>query len=712
MTDLRSPGDYDGTAAGAQHQPLVLAIDGGRSTMHGTDRRSVSDFGFAADHAIGYRADIDGLRAIAVLSVVTFHAFPNALRSGFVGVDIFFVISGYLITSIILTDLAAERFTLANFYARRIRRIFPALIVVLSFCLIAGAFLLLPDDFARLGKHTAAGAGFIANLAFWQEANYFDVASDSKVLLHLWSLGVEEQFYLVWPALMLLAWRGRLNRFLLIGAILAISLAYSVKATSTDPVAAFYSPVSRLWELAAGASLANLTLFAPRAAVWIERIMAKVLVTIFFERDADPDRAYRHVLSTLGMTLVLASTVVITRRHEFPGWWALMPVTGTYLLILAGPSAWLNRWVLSNQLLVWFGLISYPLYLWHWPLLTFARIHYGSVPPPPQFVAALVAASVALAWLTYRYVEKPVRFGFKARRTVIAALVTAMIAIGAFGVADVASNGFPGRMSDEVTAWTSYFSSSSPVIQAEHKFVGQDQCNFYNVDSKIPTIAPRKAIDPSCYTKHSEKSVLILGDSNAADLYYGLKQVLPNDISVLMIYSSGCAPAPIHETALLTNHCEFANHFALERIKADPPGIILMSSNNSYDIDYIRQFTSLVKSYGVKHVLVLGQRPHWKPFLWQIVLTEYWRSTPRYIPGHQDEDLLSFGRKFQAQLRPDEPFEYVDEMAPFCKAEGCLVYLGENKREGLVTADTVHLRPATSVWLARQQLAPLILKNL
>jgi peptidoglycan/LPS O-acetylase OafA/YrhL len=186
-----------------------------------------------------YRADIDGLRAVAVFAVVIFHAFPKILRSGFVGVDIFFVISGFLITSIILNDHDRQRFSFADFYARRIRRIFPALIVVLTTCLIIGAFLLLPDDFSRLGKHATASASFIANLTFWQESNYFDVSSDTKILLHLWSLGIEEQFYLVWPAILWLIWQSKLRRPLILGAVFAGSLAYGIKTIATDPVAAF-----------------------------------------------------------------------------------------------------------------------------------------------------------------------------------------------------------------------------------------------------------------------------------------------------------------------------------------------------------------------------------------------------------------------------------------------------------------------------------------
>src|SRR3569833_379368 len=180
---------------------------------------------------ISYRPDIDGLRAIAVLSVIAFHAFPNSLKSGFVGVDIFFVISGFLITSIILNGLEKNTFSFKVFYARRIKRIFPALILVLFTCLLAGWFMFWTDEYRRLGKDAAAGAGFISNFVLWGEANYFDVASDTKILLHLWSLGIEEQYYLIWPAQTWLAWRFRLNLFTLFSAVFLASIIYTIKTT-------------------------------------------------------------------------------------------------------------------------------------------------------------------------------------------------------------------------------------------------------------------------------------------------------------------------------------------------------------------------------------------------------------------------------------------------------------------------------------------------
>jgi hypothetical protein len=205
---------------------------------------------------------------------------------------------------------------------------------------------------------------------------------------------------------------------------------------------------------------------------------------------------------------------------------------------------------------------------------------------------------------------------------------------------------------------------------------------------------------------------LILGDSNAADLYFGLKATLPKDVSTLLIFSSGCAVRPVVESALQDDHCEMANYFALQRIKNDPPEIVLMSSNSSFDIDYIRKFSTLIKSYGVRHVLVLGQRPHWKPYLFKTIMRHFWYHTPRFISGHQDDELLSRGQAFEKQLKEPEPFEYVDEKAPFCNSTGCLTYLGDNRRDGLITFDDAHLRPFASIYLAKRQLIPLILKQL
>jgi hypothetical protein len=406
--------------------------------------------------------------------------------------------------------------------------------------------------------------------------------------------------------------------------------------------------------------------------------------------------------------MVLLSIFVITKRIEFPGSAALLPVVGAYLIIAAGPAAWFNRFVLSNRLLVWVGLISYPLYLWHWPLLAFSRLFYDGDSAPTALRAALMVIAIVLAWLTYQYIEKPIRFGH--RRWTTPSLAFAMVVIGAFGIVAVCEDGLPARISADKRAFITYFGSTSPVMLAEAPVFQQNQCNFSKVGVAIPTLVPRKEIDPSCYLRHSDKSVMIIGDSNAADLYYGLKTVLPPELSLLMIFSSGCQVSPVAEWYIHVHACNMANYFALERIKIDPPDVLLLSSNNSYDIEYIRKFTERVKSYGVKHVIVLGMRPHWKYALPRIVLDHFWNNTPRYIKGYLDIPAMSLTWNFQSQLRPDEAFEFVDETKAFCNEQGCLAYLGDDRRAGLLTVDGAHIRPQTSLWHAREHLAPLIMK--
>jgi peptidoglycan/LPS O-acetylase OafA/YrhL len=207
-----------------------------------------------------YRPDVDGLRAIAVLSVVIFHAFPTLLTGGFVGVDVFFVISGYLISSIIVKNLESGDLGFVEFYSRRIRRIFPVLILVLLVCLLVGWQVLMADEYAQLGLHIAAGAGFVSNFVLWAESGYFDTASDAKPLLHLWSLGIEEQFYIVWPLLMWSVHKAKIRFGLMVGLVLLVSFAWNVGTVGAQPVSAFYMPYSRVWELVIGALLAITTM--------------------------------------------------------------------------------------------------------------------------------------------------------------------------------------------------------------------------------------------------------------------------------------------------------------------------------------------------------------------------------------------------------------------------------------------------------------------
>jgi peptidoglycan/LPS O-acetylase OafA/YrhL len=352
-----------------------------------------------------YRADIDGLRAIAVAAVVLFHAFPELCPGGFIGVDVFFVISGYLISRLIFENLELGSFTLAGFYLRRIRRIFPALAVTLAAVLATGTIVLLNDEYQQLGKHIAAASSFVVNLALWEESGYFDNSAVTKPLLHLWSLGVEEQFYIIWPLLLLIGWWRGWNLFWIALTLAVISFSLNVGGVHNHPSATFYLPVTRFWELMIGAVLA----FAA---------LPKLVPTA------------RNAVAAVGAGLIGIGFVTINDEN-FPGWWALLPTLGTAFLIAAGDRAGLNRSILSNRVLVSIGLISYPLYLWHWPLFSFARIIEGEAPTPAT-ATILILASIVLAWLTYRYVEAPIRQAPRLGRTV-AVLCISLLLIGCAG---------------------------------------------------------------------------------------------------------------------------------------------------------------------------------------------------------------------------------------------------------------------------------------
>jgi len=366
-----------------------------------------------------YRPDIDGLRAFAVLSVVLYHAFPNVVRGGYVGVDVFFVISGFLISSILFGELAEHKFSFAKFYGRRIRRIFPALAACLCAVLAYGFVSLTPFELAQLGKHVFFGAGFLSNIALWSESGYFETAASQKPLLHLWSLGIEEQFYIFWPALLWIAFQMKARVGRLLAVLFLASFAINIALSITDISDDFYLPVSRFWELLAGAGLAlrRQIVLTPNVRSWI---------------------------SVAGLGALLTSAAMFTTELRFPGWPALLPMAGAVAVILAGHDATVNRIIFSNRAAVFVGLISYPLYIWHWPLISYAYIVRMGKPLTPLMALGLVFGSFLLAWATYHFIEQPIRFGVhRHRRTQIVAISVALL--GACGLIVWIKGGFPNR---------------------------------------------------------------------------------------------------------------------------------------------------------------------------------------------------------------------------------------------------------------------------
>ena len=382
-----------------------------------------------------YRAEIDGLRAFAVLSVVSYHAFPASLTGGFTGVDVFFVISGYLITAHIFTSLDEDKFSFLDFFQRRIRRIFPALIFVMACSLIFGWFTLISEEFRQLGKYVVSGAAFIINFILVGESGYFDTTADTKPMLHLWSLAVEEQFYLLWPVVLWLAWRQRFSLIWITMMIAVMSFCFNFRFVESNPTETFFWPFGRFWEMLSGSVLAWLMLYKSNEIDCAKRRVDKCIERMIPLAFAHGRLAFsENAMALAGLCFLFYSFVAINSNVPFPSAWALVPVLGAILIIAAGATAWSNRIFMMNPVAIWFGLISYPLYLWHWPILSFLQIfESGEIPHHNTRIVAVVLA-ILLAWLTVRFVEKPLRFGNQNVHLKIVGLTGSMIFVGTAGL--------------------------------------------------------------------------------------------------------------------------------------------------------------------------------------------------------------------------------------------------------------------------------------
>lgn len=496
-----------------------------------------------------YRPDIDGLRAVAVLAIVTFHAFPTWLPGGFVGVDVFFVISGYLISSILFKQMEQGTFSFFEFYGRRIKRIFPALLVVLSTSLVIGWLVLLAEEYAQLGKHVAGGAGFIANFLYWSESGYFDTAAESKPLLHLWSLGVEEQFYILWPLFLYWVWKRKLNTGMIIAAVAAVSFVLNILGISGDSTAMFYSPQSRFWELLTGALLAYSTIFSqtlvsssPRLSTWKKNNNKKVA---------------SELRSIAGVLLIGLALVLTTQGNSFPGWWALLPTVGTALIISAGSGVVINRIILGTPVLVWFGLISYPLYLWHWPLLTFIRIIQSDTPSQgTRAVAVLIA--IALAWLTYRFIEKPIRFGSRDKKTIPVTLLFLMLIVGTAGYACYQTDGVVSRK----------VVSNNPSVASQ--WDGRDR-GVLVAGCGLVDPATRHLFGECSHDSRQPSRFALLGDSKASAIFRGLVRTSSKNGRWLCIGGHGPngSPVPVLSEATIYKEHQKLTTLAIESLSAN-----------------------------------------------------------------------------------------------------------------------------------------------
>ncbi|MCX8506669.1 MAG: acyltransferase family protein [Alphaproteobacteria bacterium] len=480
-----------------------------------------------------YRRDIDGLRAIAVLAVMVFHAVPQYFPGGFIGVDIFFVISGYLISTIIYENLAQQKFSFLTFYMRRTRRIFPTLIVVIATSLAIGWFILIGEEYTQLAKHAIGGTLFISNFMYLNEAGYWDAQSLTKIFLHLWSLAVEEQYYFIWPICLWAAWRKNLRIITFLLFLIMASFAINIYSLSISKETDFYFPLTRFWELFAGGLVAWVSIQSKyKENKFYDRFVYYIKKIFFNDPMAINHQTINEAISIFGVLIIIAGFYFISEKLPYPGWAALLPVIGTCLLIFS-PGTKINRIVLGNKILVGIGLISYPLYLWHWPLFAFARILERGY-AKPEILLQMTVLTFLLSWLCYRFIEKPIRHGRYGLPKLVG-LVTTMSIIGVVSFVIYQNNGFGhlrlGEKLDRITQLAKFGGGFNWPKLKNDSYQGVSLA-YYPKNSK----------------ESNNKAVLLIGDSNAMMYYPRFEQLIDSNPNhhrdFYMMARFACMPIP------------------------------------------------------------------------------------------------------------------------------------------------------------------------
>ncbi len=704
------------------------------------------------------RDDIEGLRAFAVLAVLANHAFPELLPGGFIGVDVFFAISGYLIGKHLLASLRDGSFSFANFYARRARRIFPALAVVLASVWWVAYLVFTSADFAELGKHMAAAALFSNNILLWTQSDYFDASSASKPLLHLWSLGVEEQFYLLAPALLWLgvvterrpmAWVARLG---------VLSLLLLLFCYDLNPSSSFYLIHTRFWELAAGIALGRFEL-ARRASAQgagpdrgraIEALLAAAALVVASvvvlgatqgksTRDAwtagsglalvfaaaaawalwhalasDTERRARvlawarhhrarlgELQALLGLLLICASCVVFTEA-DWPGPQTLWPVLGTLLMIAAPATSGANR-LLARKPLVFLGGISYPLYLWHWPILVIWRLVAPQADSSDQLAA--LALSVVLAYITRRWIEDPIRFGrrgpSKGSVPRLWPACASFACAGLLGWTTVAADGWPSHFPDGlrvVAGWSEPGAYDSWRLHSCYHYLNNEQ--RFGAEC---TPAKRPGIP----------QILLWGDSHAGHLYPGLAELRTSNAFDIAQWTTGSCPPTITPLAGEGPACPAKRALVLQMLQQHTPDTVLVSgaweqylgANSAAEIvQAVTLSVRHLKARGVKRVVVFGPGPSWKGSLPSELFTHMAINRSELIPNHfgRVERRTSDLDTAMTAMAAANGIRYFSLLALLCNADGCRT-IGDpaQKRPDLLFWDRHHMTTSGSVLIIR-----------
>ena len=609
-----------------------------------------------------YRADIDGLRAVAVLSVVAYHIMPWVVPGGYIGVDVFFVISGYLITNILWGQLKKNTFSFADFYAKRIRRLFPALFAMILACSVFEYFFGVPQEIYEFGISAISSVFYVSNHYFLSKDSYFAEGLENNPLLHTWSLSVEEQFYIIFPALLVLLFRkGKGRETVIIGVILGASLLFSEILLHVNSAASFYVVLSRLWQFLFGALLA------------------------FIPMKNAVSKSFSELIGWFGLAMLGYSFFYYSGLTPFPGINALIPTIATLFLLYAGQheGLWITR-VLSLSIARFFGKISYSLYLWHWPLIVFYKLEFSPNPSALERYI-LIVACVLLAYVSWRFVEQPFRHVSieKKKSWIYASAGVSSLILVLISVYFIQTEGIRARYSDEQLSYIEYLSyDADPVFRT-------DRC-FLTKEAGSATLFDKD----ECINVSAEKpNVLIMGDSHAAQYHYALQLIFPN-YSVSQINASGCRPLINYEGEA---RCTDLMRVAFEEyIKAyDFDAVILAGRWELKDLSALEPTIETV-SPNTEKVIVLGP------------IIEYSQALPRLLAqtngsiaeiedAQRYKEIERVDRRME-RILDDTHVDYYSVLHAMCPEKKCII----STQEGVpMQFDSSHLTREGAIELVK-----------
>lgn len=612
-----------------------------------------------------FRGDIEGLRSIAILPILLHHASVPGFQGGFIGVDIFFVISGYLITNILYRDIGHRRFSLADFYRRRAIRILPALFVMILVTLAAGFMTLAPNEFVNLARSGLAATLFVSNIHFMANTGYFAASAADAPLLHTWSLAVEEQFYIFWPIILLLAARhGRRELLPIVGVVSAVSLIASAWVVFHYAEAAFYLLPFRAWELGLGGALAILQTGPGKLGI----------------ARASYANVAGNALAVAGIVTIAYCAHFYRQPIVFPGLTALPPTLGTVALLAAGPTTLVNR-MLAIPVMRFFGRISYSLYLWHWPIIVFAQLWLFLPQNNPLVISGEIVFSIIIATISYRILEVDLRAWLR-KGAVLKLSAIAILACAALCLLIVRRDGFPGRF--------------DPQAIEIARVLDRDEEATYRRGSCFVVEAGDRFDPETCLKASGERpSLLLVGDSVAAHYWPGLV-VSSRGYDLMQATMVGCRP---YMTSNPLRPCEiFFDEVLSEWLPRHKPDVLLLSGNwVSTDADPLHATLSKLRAMG-QRVVVVGPVPRYQTALPRLLFFSRNESHDELARPALDADIWEIDERIGAVAR-EAGATYVSPLRFLCDQEKCVTYAAPRVP---LQFDYVHLTREGSEYVVRQ----------